>query len=89
MTQEEGGRKKPCTPDMQLMCFSKTWDCSAFVTLVDKDMAMPGEDAKINQRLMKPMVLEDGQSFTIRDASGTIGTGKQFLPVYCLFFLKQ
>lgn len=76
MTQEEGGRKKPCTPDMQLMCFSKTWDCSAFVTLVDKDMAMPGEDAKINLRLMKPMVLEDGQSFTIRDASGTIGTGK-------------
>lgn len=43
---------------------------------VDKDMAMPGEDAKINLRLMKPMVLEDGQSFTIRDASGTIGTGK-------------
>merc|ERR1712083_554592 len=76
MTPEEGGRKKPCTADMQLVCFSKTWDCSAFVSLVDKDMAMPGEDAQLNLRLMKPMVLEEGQQFTIRDGSGTIGTGK-------------
>jgi len=76
MTQEEGGRKKPCTPDMQLVCFSKTWDCPAYVSLVDKDMAMPGEDASMDLRLIKPMVLEDGQQFTIRDAAGTIGTGK-------------
>ena len=26
MTVDEGGRKKPCVADMQLMCFSKTWD---------------------------------------------------------------
>jgi len=76
MTPEEGGRKKPCTADMQLMVFSKTWDCAAFVSLVGKDMAMPGEDASMNLRLMKPMVLEEGQQFTIRDSTGTIGTGK-------------
>jgi len=76
MTPEEGGRKKPCTADMQLMCFSKTWDCAAFVNLVGKEMAMPGEDATIDLRLMKPMVLEEGQQFTIRDSNGTIGTGK-------------
>ena len=75
MTPEEGGRKKPCTADMQLMVFSKTWDCAAFVSLVGKDMAMPGEDASMNLRLMKPMVLEEGQQFTIRDSTGTIGTG--------------
>jgi len=76
MTAEEGGRKKPCTANMQLMCFSKTWDSSAFVDMVGKDMAMPGEDATFNLRLVKPMVLEEGQHFTIRDSSGTIGTGK-------------
>merc|ERR1719153_1268192 len=76
MTQEEGGRKKPCTADMQLMCFSKTWDCPSFVSLIDKDMAMPGEDVSMDLRVFKPMVLEDGQQFTIRDAVGTIGTGK-------------
>merc|ERR1719385_213298 len=76
MTPEEGGRKKPCTADMQLMVFSKTWDCAAFVHLVGKDMAMPGEDATVELKLLKPMVLEEGQQFTMRDSSGTIGTGK-------------
>merc|ERR1712051_463804 len=76
MTPEEGGRKKPCTKDMQLVCFSKTWDCAAFVALEGKEMAMPGEDATMHLRLLKPMVLEAGQHFTIRDHGGTIGTGK-------------
>ena len=39
-------------------------------------MAMPGEDAAMNLRLVKPMVLEEGQQFTIRDSTGTIGTGR-------------
>lgn len=76
MTQDEGGRRKPCTANMQLMVFSKTWDCAAFVYLEGKEMAMPGEDATMELKLLKPMVLEDGQTFTIRDANGTIGTGK-------------
>jgi len=76
MTPDEGGRKKPCTTGQQLHCFSRTWDCSAFVELIGKDMAMPGEDATMALRLLKPMVLEAGQHFTIRDSSGTIGTGK-------------
>jgi len=76
MTSEEGGRKKPCTSNMQLVCFSKTWDCAAYVDLEGKEMAMPGEDATMHLRLLKPMVLEAGQHFTIRDHGGTIGTGK-------------
>jgi hypothetical protein len=76
MTAEEGGRKKPCVANMQLMCFSKTWDCAAYVNLVGKDMAMPGEDATMDMKLLKPMVLEEGQQFTVRDSAGTIGTGQ-------------
>merc|ERR1719264_799250 len=76
MTPDEGGRKKPCVADMQLMCFSKTWDCAGYVQLVGKEMALPGEDATMDIKLLKPMVLEVGQNFTIRDSNGTIGTGK-------------
>jgi len=76
MTTDEGGRKKPCTQDMQLICYSRTWDCPAFVTLVDKEMALPGEDATMELKLLKPMVLEEGQNFTIRDNNGTVGTGR-------------
>ena len=79
MTPDEGGRKKPCVQDMQLMCFSKTWDCAAFVQLVGKEMALPGEDATMELKLLKPMVLEEGQNFTIRDNGGTIGTGREMV----------
>ena len=77
MTPDEGGRKKPCVQGMQMMCFSKTWDCNAFMELVDKEMALPGEDATVELKMMKPMVFEEGQNFTIRDNNGTIGTGKE------------
>jgi len=76
MTPDEGGRKKPLLTNNQLVVFSKTFDCPAFVDLVNKEMALPGEDATMNLRLMKKMVIEPGQHFTLRDASGTIGTGK-------------
>eukprot|EP00088_Acartia_fossae_P041768 TRINITY_DN436_c0_g1_i2.p1 TRINITY_DN436_c0_g1~~TRINITY_DN436_c0_g1_i2.p1 ORF type:complete len:474 (-),score=150.00 TRINITY_DN436_c0_g1_i2:23-1408(-) len=76
MTPEEGGRKKPCADSQQVMCFSKTWDTATYLSMVGKEMAMPGEDATINLKLLKPMVCEVGQQFTLRDSSGTIGTGK-------------
>jgi len=76
MTPDEGGRKKPCVQGTQLSCFSKTWDCNAYIQLVDKEMALPGEDATVELKMLKPMVVEEGQSFTIRDNNGTIGTGK-------------
>merc|ERR1712098_730733 len=76
MTPEEGGRKKPLMQDQQMIMFSRTWDCPLFVNLMNKEMALPGEDAAMHMRLMKPMVLEGGQHFTLRDSNGTVGTGK-------------
>jgi len=76
MTPEEGGRKKPLLTDQQMIMFSRTWDCPLYVNLQNKEMALPGEDATMLMRLMKPMVLEVGQHFTLRDSSGTVGTGK-------------
>lgn len=77
MTKEEGGREKPLVSNMQLAAYSKTWNCSAYLTIEGgKDMAMPGEDGTITARLIKPQVLEVGQTFTLRDAAHTVGTGK-------------
>ena len=41
----------------------------------DKEMAMPGEDAALSLRMHRPMVLEKGQRFTLRDGNTTLGTG--------------
>lgn len=46
LTKDEGGKAKPFTNYMQLQMFSKTWDCAVQVTVPDKEMVMPGEDAK-------------------------------------------
>ncbi|XP_064115049.1 elongation factor Tu, mitochondrial-like [Macrobrachium nipponense] len=75
LTKEEGGRSKPFASFIQMQLFSKTWDQTSQVVLYDKEMVMPGEDARLNLRLFKPMVLEKGQRFTLRDGSTTVGTG--------------
>jgi len=75
LSKEEGGRQRPFTSLCQMQMFSKTWDCAAQVTIPGKDMVMPGEDAKLLMKLYKPMVLEKGQRFTLRDGFTTLGTG--------------
>ncbi|KAG8231616.1 hypothetical protein J437_LFUL010294 [Ladona fulva] len=75
LNKEEGGRAKPFMSYVQMQMFSKTWDCAAQITIPDKEMVMPGEDAKLIVKLLRPMVLEQGQRFTLRDGSLTLGTG--------------
>ncbi|XP_075220300.1 elongation factor Tu-like [Lycorma delicatula] len=75
LTKEEGGRVKPVTPFMNLQMFSRTWDIAAQVLLPGKEMVMPGEDAKFHIKLIRPMVLEQGTRFTLRDGVQTAGTG--------------
>ncbi|XP_066995665.2 elongation factor Tu, mitochondrial [Anabrus simplex] len=75
LSKEEGGRTKPFMSFIQLQMFSRTWDCAAQVLIPEKKMAMPGEDCTFVLRLLRPMVLEKGQRFTLRDGALTLGTG--------------
>uniref|UniRef100_U5ESU5 Elongation factor Tu n=1 Tax=Corethrella appendiculata TaxID=1370023 RepID=U5ESU5_9DIPT len=75
LNKDEGGRTKPFTSFIQLQMFSRTWDCATQVVIPDKDMVMPGEDTKLHLKLIRPMVLEQGQRFTLRDGNLTLGTG--------------
>ncbi|GJQ65066.1 hypothetical protein Trydic_g15933 [Trypoxylus dichotomus] len=75
LSKEEGGRSKPFTSFIQLQMFSRTWDCAVQVTIPNKEMVMPGEDSKLLLKMIRPMVLEQGQRFTLRDGNLTLGTG--------------
>lgn len=75
LTKEEGGKKRPVKSLSQLQMFCKTWDIAAQINIVDKAMAMPGEDSKFEVKLIRPMVCEKGQRFTLRDGAVTLGTG--------------
>ncbi|KAH0956391.1 hypothetical protein HN011_010333 [Eciton burchellii] len=75
LSKEEGGRKKPIANLIQLQMFCKTWDVAVQCNLVGKDMVMPGEDCTFILKLIKPMTIEKGLRFTLRDGSVTLGTG--------------
>ncbi|XP_013383296.1 uncharacterized protein LOC106153750 isoform X1 [Lingula anatina] len=75
MSKEEGGRPKPLLTGIGMHLYSKTWDCPGQINMVGKDMMMPGEDGPVQVILRKKMVLEQGQRFTIRDGTFTVGYG--------------
>lgn len=75
LTPTEGGRKKPLSNLMHIQMFCKTWDVAGELNLMKKDLIMPGEDFTAVLKLIRPMVCEKGQRFTIRDGTTTIGTG--------------
>jgi elongation factor Tu len=75
LSKEEGGRTKPFTPFFQTQMFCGTWDQPALLEIPDKDLIMPGEDARFIMNLRKKMVLEKSMRFTVRDGSGTLGYG--------------
>ncbi|GFU36950.1 elongation factor Tu, mitochondrial [Nephila pilipes] len=75
MTKEEGGRKVPLVKYNRAVVFSKTWDCVAEIDMPGKELVMPGEDSVLNMKFIKPMVIESGQRFTLRDGMTTFGTG--------------
>lgn len=75
LSKEEGGRQRPFTSFIQLQMFCRTWDCAVQVIVPDKEMVMPGEDSKLILKMMRPMVLDQGQRFTLRDGAVTLGTG--------------
>ncbi|KAA0203997.1 hypothetical protein HAZT_HAZT007791 [Hyalella azteca] len=75
LTKEEGGIDKPIIPFQQVHVFSMTWDVAAQLTLPDKEMIMGGEDARLVMKFIKPVVVEQGQRFTIRSGHKTVGTG--------------
>nr|UPQ64775.1 elongation factor Tu [Plectrocnemia conspersa] len=84
LLKEEGGRTKPITSYNQMQMYSRTWDCPVQVTIPDKEMVMPGEDAKFRLKLFKPMVIEKGQRFTMRTGTTTVGTGVVTAILPCL-----
>lgn len=75
LNKDEGGQDTPIVAYFKPQMFSTTWDCTAGIYLKDREMIMPGEDATVELRLMKSMVMEQGQRFTFRSGKFTLGTG--------------
>ncbi|XP_050520558.1 elongation factor Tu-like isoform X2 [Daktulosphaira vitifoliae] len=78
----EGGRSKPVTSKYQQQLFSHTWNITSSLHIIfriDLDpsipMIMPGEHAEVRLTLLNKMVMDIGQTFTIRENGKTVATG--------------
>ncbi len=76
LTKEEGGRHKPFFTGYRPQFYIGTTDVTGEIKLPDGvEMVMPGDNAKMNVKLIVPVALEEGLRFAIREGGHTIGAG--------------
>ena len=82
LTKEEGGRHTPFFSGYRPQFYFRTTDVTGDITeLTDKDgnkveMAMPGDHVTIKCELIKPIAMEEGLRFAIREGGHTVGDGR-------------
>ncbi len=76
LTKEEGGRHKPFFTGYRPQFYIRTTDVTGEITLPDGvEMVIPGDNAKMNAKLIVPVALHEGLRFAIREGGHTIGAG--------------
>ena len=76
ISKEEGGRHTPILGGYRPQFFFGTTDVTGTVTLGDDlKMLIPGGHAEVSLELMKPVGMEPGMRFAVREGSKTVGAG--------------
>jgi elongation factor Tu len=77
LTKEEGGRHTPFLKGYQPQFYIRTTDVTGSVALPDGvEKVMPGDTMTVIVELSKPIALEWGQRFAVREGGRTVGAGK-------------
>ena len=75
LSKEEGGRHTPFFSGYRPQFYFRTTDVTGTANLVDAEMCMPGDNVKLNVELMKPIAIDEGIRFAIREGGRTVGSG--------------
>ena len=77
LTKEEGGRHTPFFTNYRPQFYFRTTDVTGSLTLEDNiEMVMPGDRVTVSVELGKPVAMEQGLTFAIREGGRTIGSGR-------------
>ncbi len=77
LTKEEGGRHTPFFSGYRPQFYFRTTDVTGILTLPEGvEMVMPGDNLSVEIALQKPIAMEAGQRFAIREGGRTIGAGR-------------
>ncbi|MCB9952190.1 MAG: elongation factor Tu [Planctomycetaceae bacterium] len=76
LSKEEGGRKTPFFSGYRPQFYFRTTDVTGAVTLLGgAEMCMPGDNVRLEVELIKPVALNEGSRFAIREGGRTVGSG--------------
>jgi len=77
LTKDEGGRHTPFFNGYRPQFFFGTADVTGVCTLPENvEMVMPGDNVTVTLNLQKPVAMEAGQRFALREGGRTIGAGR-------------
>jgi elongation factor Tu len=77
LTKEEGGRHKPFFNNYRPQFFFRTTDVTGTCQLpAGTEMVMPGDNITMTVELGKPIAMDEGLRFAIREGGRTVGAGR-------------
>jgi elongation factor Tu len=76
LTKEEGGRHTPFFANYHPQFYFRTTDVTGSITLAEGvEMVMPGDNTEMVVELQKPIAMDEGLRFAIREGGRTVGSG--------------
>ncbi len=76
LSKDEGGRHTPFFNNYRPQFYFRTTDVTGAVELPEGvEMVMPGDNVKIQVKLIAPIAMEEGLRFAIREGGRTVGAG--------------
>src|SRR5579859_5411056 len=77
LKKEEGGRHKPFFNNYRPQFYFRTTDVTGSITLDEgTEMVMPGDNTTMTVELQKPIAMDEGLRFAIREGGRTVGAGR-------------
>ena len=77
LTKEEGGRHKPFFSNYRPQFYFRTTDVTGSISLpAGTEMVMPGDNTEMTVELGKPIAMDEGLRFAIREGGRTVGAGR-------------
>ena len=75
LTQEEGGRHTPFFNGYRPQFYFRTTDVTGGLQLKGAEMCVPGDNIAMDVTLGKPVAMEQGVRFAVREGGRTVGSG--------------
>jgi elongation factor Tu len=76
LTKEEGGRHSPFFTGYRPQFYFRTTDVTGSLKLLGgAEMCMPGDNVELEVELGKPIAMEEGLRFAVREGGRTVGSG--------------